>query len=168
MNKELKDYLHLYLGCECRIGDSPDPHHVLMVNETGLSICTGTNVNGIPIWYKTAHAKLVLRPLSDMTELGLLELARMHRGQLEWEIIEGKPVARTSAGIQERFCFDADIPLIEDIENNIFGQESEGSRYPTNISAAELTRYLLSHHFDLFGLIESGLAIDKTTLNQKP
>lgn len=29
---------------------------------------------------------------------------------------------------------------------------------------AEHTRYLLSKHFDLFGLIESGLAIDKTTL----
>lgn len=29
---------------------------------------------------------------------------------------------------------------------------------------AEQFRYLLSKHFDLFGLIESGLAIDKTTL----
>lgn len=28
----------------------------------------------------------------------------------------------------------------------------------------EQTRYLLSKHFDLFGLIESGLAIDKNTL----
>jgi hypothetical protein len=29
---------------------------------------------------------------------------------------------------------------------------------------AETTKFLLSKHFDLFGLIEAGLAIDKTTL----
>jgi len=29
----------------------------------------------------------------------------------------------------------------------------------------ELTRYLLSKHFDLFGLIEAGLAIEKTKVN---
>lgn len=31
---------------------------------------------------------------------------------------------------------------------------------------AEKTKFLLSKHFDLFGLIEAGLAIDKTTLNK--
>jgi hypothetical protein len=30
---------------------------------------------------------------------------------------------------------------------------------------SETFRYLLSKHFDLFGLIESGLAIDKTKIN---
>jgi hypothetical protein len=32
------------------------------------------------------------------------------------------------------------------------------------LGAAELTKFLLSKHFDLFGLIEAGLAVDKTTL----
>lgn len=134
--KQLKDYLHLYLGCECRIGDSPDPHHVLMVNETGLSICTGTNVKGIPIWYKTAHAKLVLRPLSDMTEE-------------EFEVFKS-------------YC-ENDFSKMVIIESM-----SKDESYTRLCHQAEAQRYLLSRSFDLFNLIPEGLAIDKTTLNQKP
>lgn len=32
---------------------------------------------------------------------------------------------------------------------------------------AERTLYLLSKHFDLFGLIDAGLAIDKTTISKQ-
>ena len=35
-------------------------------------------------------------------------------------------------------------------------------RYYSDYCSAESVRYLLSKHFDLFGWIESGLAIDKT------
>ena len=34
--------------------------------------------------------------------------------------------------------------------------------FDDNVTAALRTKYLLSKHFDLFGLIEAGLAIDKT------
>lgn len=141
MTKEIKDYLHLYLGCECRIGDSPDPHHVLMVNETGLSICTGINVKGIPIWYKTAHAKLVLRPLSDMTDE-------------EWKAI----------------MLEFSIDIVDAYNSYIrYGDKPKHilileNRLTTNTLKFNDGMILLRKYFDLFGLIESGIAIDKTTI----
>ena len=40
---------------------------------------------------------------------------------------------------------------------------NKGSKYVIDYrNSFEITRYLLSRHFDLFGLIEAGLAIDKT------
>ena len=42
------------------------------------------------------------------------------------------------------------------------------NRLTTNTLKFNDGMILLRKYFDLFGLIESGLAIDKTTLNQKP
>lgn len=73
MKKELKDYLHLYLGCECMIGDlnwkpetnlyglapGVDPNH-------GRPIRTKLDAHVLNVFsHKTT---LILRPLSSMTE----------------------------------------------------------------------------------------------------
>jgi hypothetical protein len=39
-------------------------------------------------------------------------------------------------------------------------------KYKTAIMEAEATLFLLSKHFDVFGLIDAGLALDATTLKQ--
>lgn len=130
MSKQLKDYLHLYLGCECRITGYSELRHILMVNETGLSVCTGTDINGVHIWWKSKDCKLLLRPLSDMTE-------------------------------DEGFAL-SDIMGFFTPDNFISAIKS-GSKYVMDFRLSfELTQYLLKQGFDLFGLIESGLAIDKT------
>jgi hypothetical protein len=104
MTKNIRDYLHLYLGCECwwedKYGDSGGRTEIdfYMIAE---------------LYGERIKLKLILRPLSNMTEEEMKE--------------------------SEPFMFDS----------------------------FELTRYLLSKHFDLFGLIDAGLAIDKTTINSR-
>jgi hypothetical protein len=88
MSKDIKDYLHLYLGCEC-------------INEEGKI----GRFSGIDV------CKLLLRPLSDMT--------------------------------QEEFRIDCNL-----------------------INPVERFRFRLSKGFDLFGLIDAGLALDATKLQQ--
>ncbi len=106
MKKEIKDYLHLYLGCK------------VVFNEKLKAVITHKLLadNLVP----KEKLKPILRPLSDMTE-------------------------------------DED-------------QEFEYIRYKKDLSIYEgtamQTAYLLSKNFDLFGLIESGLAIDATTLKE--
>lgn len=44
-------------------------------------------------------------------------------------------------------------------------RENEAQLFPAIITGlSECFRWLLSHHFDIFGLIDAGLAIDKTSL----
>jgi len=132
MTKEIKDYIHYYLGQPCLIGDSKGVDYIRMVNETGLSVCTGTNKNGIPVWYKSNTCKPLLRPLSSMTE------DEKDTINNEW----GNPMGE--------HLTDALVEKNEHYVKLLF-------------ESFELFHYLLKQGFDLFGLLESGLAIDKTT-----
>jgi hypothetical protein len=134
-SKNIKDYLHLYLGCECMIGD------LNWKPETNLhGLAPGVDPNyGKPIKSKIdAHVlnvfahktTLILRPLSDMTDEEMDEV---------WYSHEPKNV------------------LVMDYKNNSMSRKVA--------LCSERTRYLLSKGFDLFGLIDSGLAIDKIKLN---
>lgn len=104
-NLEIKDVIHLYLGCEVenkkgqRVNLTPMLLAQCLVNKWEL---------------ETEQWKPILRNLSDMTE--------------EEKETSGK----------FNVC--------------------------SNFELAEWFRYLLSKHFDLFNLIESGLAIDKNNL----
>lgn len=123
--KELKDYLHLYLGCRIKskggnFGDlvsvSNDGMSIVVYDKDKIHDPRGLCVNSdwlLPI----------LRPLSDMT------------GEEREEIKNVLPLGKKH-----------DLHFFEDIKD-----------------AAKVFSWLLSKHFDLFGLIESGLAIDKTT-----
>lgn len=106
MRKDIKDYLHLYLGCDA-------------VDHTGWK----TTVEWSDIGYPDQIKQLILRPLSDITE-----------------------------------------KEVEDLRFNMPG----GVTVPNDRQALDITphqvKYLLSLGFDLFNLIDEGLAIDKTTL----
>lgn len=122
--KELKDYLHLYLGCECigyyRTKDGNTGEEVIVeLRKTLVSVSIdGFDLNGN---LKVEEFKPILRPLSDMTE----EEVEDYMGLV---CVEAKP----------------------------FNQFA--------INAAMYTKWLLSKHFDLFGLIDAGLATDKTKI----
>jgi hypothetical protein len=111
MSKQLKDYLHLYLGCQIRF-------HSNLTGTWGI----WNKMTYSDIELAVAHigfgekCQIQLRPLSDMTEEEMLEV-------------------------------DIDIPNIS-------------SEYE-KLTPKAFTQ-LLQWGFDLFGLIESGLAIDKT------
>jgi hypothetical protein len=57
--------------------------------------------------------------------------------------------------------------MTEDEKKELDAIEKNGSSYPTVAYAlAPCFAWLLSKHFDLFGLIDAGLAIDKTKLTE--
>jgi hypothetical protein len=104
MEKDIKDYLHLYLGCEC-LGNNGKPY---TLKPSHFPSNWKEGING--------H-KPILRPLSDMTEE----------------------------------------------EKKDYNNRKQRKGHMAQVHAYN-TLWLLSKHFDLFGLITDGLAIDKTTL----
>lgn len=99
---DIKDYLHLYLGCEAMHGKQK-------VVVCGLNINSYCIQNIINVdTFRIEDIKPILRPLSDMTDKESKHHANILKGD------------------------------------------------------TESIRYLLSKGFDLFGLIQAGLAIDKT------
>lgn len=153
--KDIKDYLHLYIGCECMIGDMKwkrEEHLYGLAPDVDVDF-------GKPIKSKLdAHVlsvfsdkcTLILRPLSDMTEEEALYcISTFDRGV-------DNPV----------FKIIGKDELGEDwVYVQVGYEETECCWGPNlNYMGAEMFRYLLSRGFDLFGLIESGLAIDKTSI----
>ena len=143
MKKDIKDYLHLYLGCEVMdlYNDRVAVMNGILTMNEGIKVC---------VFYKTTwqlsveEVKLILRPLSDMTE---------DEADIIWELtgwydgING--CVRIGEIIKEFFVLE----------------DNEGE--PRNSSWLYLMKalpYILSRGFDLFGLIQEGLAIDKTKL----
>lgn len=118
-SKNIKDYLHLYLGQQCRCFNHADSEGWIETISCSIIIDyedEDSEIEGIvPI----------LRPLSDMTEeemksVGHMPHVPLHKDDLKYAIIR-------------------------------------------NSWPPEQTRYLLSRGFDLFNLIESGLAIKKSS-----
>jgi adenylosuccinate lyase len=119
MEKQLKDYAHLYFGCDLYAPNGK----VLKVYEVYKELFYMVLADGY---------KLILRSLSDMTEEEQFEIAEI-LGIIQVEhFIE--------AWINKR-TYSISIHIM-----------------------AELTNTLRKMGFDIDGLIESGLAIDKTTI----
>jgi len=123
-NKNIKDYLHLYLGCGIW-SDAIQEHVGTLYGIFGNKI--HLKVRGVDYTPTIGQYKPILRQLSDITEE----------------------------------------------EKNWFGWDRETWDYTINKMSYKTYHfhgdellYLLSKHFDLFGLIDNGLAIDKTKLEK--
>lgn len=125
--KDINDYLHLYLGCECQFGYIDRIGRLAGIDERyGWQIFYPGNQIVPYRFVRPELIKLLLRPLSDMTEE---EFDYMFFKQPGYVSIESKVVA------DKRF----------------------------DISPHQVA-FLLSKGFDLFGLIDARLAIDKTKM----
>lgn len=171
MKKELKDYLHLYLGCEVMTPDgigwlasvSRDRKKM-----DGLLLSTMIKVD-----FKTIR-------LTENSVDGY-DKKRNHGAYLiEAEHYVGinasagtppdfsmpggcKPILRPLSDMSEDECFELGEILNVHIPDHLIEALKNNSKYVIDFRYSfEFTRYLLSKHFDLFGLIEAGLAIDKT------
>lgn len=141
---EVKDVLHLYLGCECAVdyrdreGEGMMIDRISGVYEDGSAAISNGYIEPI------SKLKPILRPLSDMTEDEAVELANIHKYDIP-----------DDDGVREELI-------------NVYSDEGElhlGKPYLPIGMYKEGMLWLLKQHFDLFSLIESGQAIDKT--NQK-
>ncbi len=121
--KNIKDYLHLYLGCQ-----------VLCPKQIGWIHSQKTATLTLYFWYHNNDKKLtpILRPLSDIKEDERMEIMDI-LGLVYSEYI--------ILALKDKTIYKIDL-------KNSF----------------ELTRFLLLKGFDLFGLIDDGLALDATKI----
>lgn len=157
MEKQLKDYLHLYLGCTVEIDDSHVGKGGLIKSArkgTFLGFADGNRIScrigfraGPEGRVSVFFIKPILRPLNTITPFEAAELVELHCPNAKSIKINGTEIefTVTTESEVERTCY---IDL--------------GYGDPVAF------KYLLSKHFDLFGLIDAGLAIDATTLTLNP
>lgn len=145
--KKIEDYLPLYMGCECELqliynaGTMVEKLTGITQKKDGIVYC---HFLGSSDSYRTAETvKPLLRPLSDMTE--------EEAGLLLSELREPQMFRDRQMSISERgflLIHLGDSTVVEDLNANAW-------------------KFLIDKHFDLFGLIESGLAVSKTIKEQE-
>lgn len=196
MEKNIKDYLHLYLGCEVEcITDMPKDYGWT----NGMRIKMDRDIfwdmhepvydkgNIIAYWYQ--YFKLILSPLNDMTEKEMLHVAKLDGYEVDMKLndedgadtvrnklIEARFFKKGEPDPQEVFdpieedCIGFKTTMFHGIKEGFGEVWSEPTwdtfwNWNTGLSK-ETWLFLLSKHFDLFGLIKAGLAIDKTTIKK--
>lgn len=141
--KDIKEYLHLYLGCQCEHtcwddagDDMPGSKKTRRTGELDLSILEDID------WFRP---KLLLRPLSDMTEEEFEQFRTITGYPNHNATFEG------ADGVHIKYRY---------------GKKSTVNGFKTSINInsirPDMLKYLLSRGFDLFNLVSDGLAINKT------
>lgn len=160
----LIDYLHYYIGCDYWTNNS----------QGNLNIKTLPDV--IDMIKRDKGVQLHLRRLEDMKEeemIGLLQSMwppNLEDKPTDEEYIltifkgDGGNLVHRDVLIGAEYnirCFDGQITIKECGTICFYdevGDEQEG------VNAPAAYHYLLQNHFDLFGLIDAGLAIDTKTI----
>lgn len=142
---EIKDVIHLYLGCELVEEGSNSIGEFLGYAKFGdrmMQVFTNCSSND-PYWGSVSQFKPLLRNLSSMTEE---EAARL--GMLLYTgVIIGNPYKENDLW---RVPYGITLADYWQIDGKVFNQHQ--------------TVYLLSHYFDIFNLHEQGLCLYKSDL----
>lgn len=193
--RNIKDFLHLYLGCEVQVTTSSATFTGEMLGyyidewyekEEKVSIQVLINRNTRTLFtYAGENVKPILRPLSDMTDEEALKVAMI---ALKRDNANGLRITRTPERNYVSIWYNQWLPMgdyqkaqwdecdleicISDdftIYNHAFYRKGNGTAVGNEplYRQHEIATFLLSKGFDLFQLIEVGLAIDKTTLKQE-
>lgn len=172
MNKKIEDYLPYYLGCEIMYEYK---FTTIDGSEMRLAKMNYMGVNGITHFVDLApidkfgnasstttfrlnvkEIKPILRPFSSMTDdeaqecLAFVFLVPPHNAWMDVEALQqflSNNVAFT-IGVSEEEQGDIPMNMFELTPQTMFN----------------LTEWLISKHFDIFGLIDAGLAINKTSI----
>lgn len=126
--------------------------------EDYLHLYLGCDVT-IGNWFPKDYSKKVLESVEPSRKVAAIGFY-YYNGETcttstRWElpIVDIKPILRQLSDMTEEEANKSDALGSDEINGQL-------------VLSPEAILYLLSKHFDLFGLIESGLAIDKSTLNQ--
>lgn len=154
--------LAMYLGCEVRYqySDGTESLPLLQwslhsIDRDGFTVIKDKYNQAVHSLLSENRVKPILRPLSSMTEEEKKELYKLVFGRAftgdnisRWD--EGKPQARWVlwSGLDRLFIYD-DGDIYADIDLHFH-----------RVDKAQMVLYLLSKRFDIFGLIEAGLAIE--------
>lgn len=175
MNTKLENYIPLYMGWECEAITTkssyrnPEVGVILEINHNAnfneeVVICAenGYYLCGFE------QCKLLLRPFSDMTDEERIEIARivLHRYQKHYKdpvnlVVKNKIVHVLNP-------LNTSLYTVEIAKDGIhYYHELAGKSSCPTVNQYEAVRYMLKKQLDIFGLIESGIAIDKTTFKIK-
>lgn len=152
-DKNIKDYLHLYLGCEC---------------ETPIGIMELSSIDlhyQYPVWFRYKESngeKITYYPKSNYEILSKNGL----RGKA-FHFSEIKPILRKLDSITDKEAWESWRFVTDPHYSHVTNPKHAIIHGGLGISTKEwanIIRYLLQQGFDIFGLIPSGLAIDKATL----
>ena len=186
MKKNIKDYLHLYLGCEMKSTGGRKGKLV----DVGETICVVVYDNDDPRGRVIYHdwIKPILRPISDMNSDEAEHFAwlclnsphapkdfeKIDKDEIQIELVhnDGGLMLDDDVDIYINVscrCMDGYIAIMKDGRIGIANESDIPTREMQPVDDVYgKVHWLLKKGFDLFGLIESGLAIDKTELhNQK-
>lgn len=165
MNNETKltaSDLALYMGCECQT--STRTGTIDIVNSRGFCIV----LDGVYSWSEPIkNIKPILRPLSDMTDEEEKEFVPLCAGsQIARFSRDQSGASNWRQWIVEFENGDVDHLIMNESGETWFRSYFESAERRRNwsntINQHKQTVWLLRHHFDLFGWIPAGLAIDKT------
>lgn len=166
MKKELKDYLHFYIGQIVSADGNEFELRGVEYSGAGALACNGLVIDGISQgwWIENCDFKICLRPVSSITKDELKEVVFLFFGKHNEDIISQTigEVKMKPKEPQDRIKYGTSIPY------SLF--KKDGSHYATATFATnslnpQQFQYLISKGFDLFELIDTGLAIDKTKIN---
>ena len=146
--KELKDFLHFYIGCDCT------------TNVGVMKLSCIDLVDRYPIWFKCKWDKksLSYKPKKNGEILG--KECLVGRG---YRFSEVKPLLRRLEDMTDEELFEYGNIEFPEIKDSFFKKGLKETLFTTYFSPAAF-KFLLSRHFDLFNLIPEGLAIDIKTL----
>ncbi len=145
MKKNIQDYLHLYYDCDC-LCEKPDGNTGWRCNLTDEQI--QENYSG------RLNIKLILRPLTDILNTEAHSVYKLY--------FEKEMALDFSGDTGSAYFNPKQVRIKSEHAIRIFN----GEDYETGdfMKVLSMVPYLLKQGFDLFGLIESGLAIDKSKI----
>lgn len=159
---KLIGYIHYYIGCPCifyTADDDPAGYHTTIDYDT------------IKNWLanqEETDLKPLLRRLEDMTEDEAAYLALIYSGAKKVSPMKG-----IASNWHYFFCY-----FSEDQEGEVLVIDATGCAWYAHyfdksqpghrniVDEHKAFHYLLQNHFDLFGLIDAGLAIDAKTIDK--
>jgi hypothetical protein len=161
MEKDIKDYLHLYLGCECMIGDlSWKPETNLYGLAPGIDVNYGKPIRTVidphvlsVFSHKTTP---ILRKLDSMTEEEMKELYKL----VFKREFTGDNISRRDQGKKEdRWVLWSGLERLFIYSDGDVGGDCDLNY--VRVHTPTVLAWQLLKSFDLFNLIPEGLAIDK-------
>lgn len=152
MEKELKDYAHLYLGCDCRWNDRIWKFYKYDQSNVEAHL-ESTDAYDDTVIVSVDQIKLLLRPLDNMLRTEAFYIFKIYFGK---EMTEDWSGDTGSAYFQPAKV----LPTREHAMRIINGQDYESGDF---MKVVGLVPFLLKQEFDIFDLIGSGLAILRNT-----
>lgn len=164
--KELKDYIHLYIGCDVLITDEELVKDLIEAGGNGRGILTGLHGEYGPEFaacqgHHTSESpeytwdmKLILRPLYGMTEDEAIEIAKIIWGQPD--SVKWRAERRKDYWSVKRKHHSRSITIDTDMGEVTY---YEGDELADTHKHHFVTLWMLKKGFDLFDLHAAGLCV---------